>query len=311
MGENPRSTLVRKMVEEGTSDDDIRATLAVFDKSRALPTKPVSAEDFIQPSGVSKALQTAKDVGVGVLKGAGRTVSNLGEMAGNAGMIPGVRPSALQPEMRNPAFTKAEAATTATNTPQMVGKGIEAVGELALPVLKGAKMIPSTTRAGATFQKVMGAAGSTPIDTNGPGQVGLRIMQLAERGGTMPRMVRQFVQRVTDPSKPPLEFKEARDFYSNISRLSADEYQRLTPVIQREIGKLKGALHTSLQQAADSAGSGPDYASAMREYAQAAKLGSYKDALLKAMTKGAIPVAGAAGTGYWLGSKLRGLVSGE
>lgn len=279
--------------------------------SSALPTKPVSAEDFTPPSTGARVLQTGKDVGIGALKGLGSTVAGIGEMAGNAGMLPGVRPNAFGPdEMRNPAFTKAEDATTASNTAQRVGKVGEQVAEMALPLMAGAKAVPSTARAGRVFQDVMSVAKNVPLNVEVPGQAALRIQQLAERGGTMPRMARQFVQRVTDPDKAPLAYEEGRDFYSNISRLSGDEYNRLTGPIKREVGNLREALNTSLQDAAGTVGKGEQYGNAMSEYAKAAKLNAAKDALLKALTKGALPAAGAAGTGYYLGSKIRGLVGG-
>lgn len=167
--------------------------------------------------------------------------------------------------------------------------------------------IPNAARAAGKFQQVMSAAKNAAVDVNAPGDAALRIQQLAERGGTMPRMVRQFIGRITDPSQGDLLYPEARDFASNISRLSADEYNRLTPVIQREVGNLKTALNGAIGQAADSVGQGDAYRSAMQEYASAAKLSSYKDALLQAFKQGALPTAGAAGAGYWLGSKLRGL----
>lgn len=153
----------------------------------------------------------------------------------------------------------------------------------------------------------MAAAKNVPVDVAAPGDAALRIQQLAERGGTMPRMVRQFIQRTTDPTQAPMNYGEGRDFYSNISRLSADEYNRLTPVIQREVGNLRVALNGALQSAADTVGQGENYAKGMSEYASAAKLNSFKDALVEALKKGAIPVASGAGAGYYLGSKLRGL----
>ena len=85
----------------------------------------------------------------------------------------------------------------------------------------------------------------------------------------------------------------------------------MTPVIQREMGNLRSALNTAVGEAADTVGMKAPYESAMKEYASAAKLKSYKDALLAALAKGALPAAGVVGAGYWLGSKARGLLSGE
>ena len=70
----------------------------------------------------------------------------------------------------------------------------------------------------------------------------------------MPQAVRQFLARVTDPDQGQLTFGEARDFASNISRLSANETQRLTPVIAREVANMRVALNQSLAQTAGQAG---------------------------------------------------------
>jgi hypothetical protein len=279
--------------------------------SAALPSKPASAEDFTEPTTLQRGVRIAKDLGIGAAKGLGSTVTGLSEMAVNAGAVPGVTPAAFNSAMRHPVFQRAEDATTASNTTQRVGKVAEQVGEAVLPMAAGANAVPRMARAGRTFQSVMGAAKDVPLNVEAPGQVALRIQELAERGGTMPRMVRQFVQRVTDPAKAPLAYGEGRDFASNISRLSADEYNRLTPVIQREVGSLRTALNGSLHEAAGSVGKGTEYANAMKEYSQAAKLNTFRDALLDALKKGAVPAGSAAGAGYYLGGKLRGLLGGE
>ena len=302
-----RETLVRKMIDEGTSDEDIRATLKVFDGRTALPTRPVSAEDFTTPP----AHATATDVGIGALKGLGSTVAGLGELAVNAGLIPGVTPSAFNPAMRHPVFRRADEATTPTTTAQHAGKLGEQIAEVAVPVGLAANAIPRAGRAATKFQQVMSAAKDVPVNATVPGEAALRIAQLGERGGTTPRAVTQFLRRVTDPAKAPMVYGEARDFASNISRLSADEFKRLTPVIQREMGTLRTSLNTAVGDAADQVGMKAPYESAMKEYASAAKLKSYRDVLMDALKRGALPAAGVAGAGYWLGSKARGLFGGE
>ncbi len=267
-------------------------------------------------------MDTAKDVGIGFAKGAGSTVAGLGEMAANAGMLPGVQPSAFNQAMRPPAFTKAEEATTAQNTPQMVGKGLETVAELALPAGAGARAavdaIPSAARAGQRFQSVMGAAKAIPIDVEAPGQIGLRIMDVAERGGgALPQPVRQFVNWATNPSKEPMTYEIARDFASGISRLSANEMGRLSPAVAREVAGLRVALNRSVADAAAKVGKGQEYAKAMTEYAKSKRLQNAiedvltgaKSALPKAIGGGAAG-AGAAG-GWWLTKHITSLLGGE
>jgi hypothetical protein len=232
-----RLDFARKLLADDPNLDDatLEAALKVYD----------SRQQAQQPAAPARTWgDTARDVAVGFGKGAASTVAGLGEMAANAGMLPGVRPSLMNESMRNPAFTRAEEATTATNTPQMVGKGLETVAELAFParagVRAGMEAIPSAARAGRNFQSTMAAARTVPVNVEAPGQIGLRIMDVAERGGgTLPQPVRQFVNWATNPGKEPMTYEIARDFASGISRLSANEMGRLSPAVAREVAGLR------------------------------------------------------------------------
>ena len=77
---------------------------------------------------------TATDLGIGVLKGAGQTATNLGELVHQ---IPGVTPAvdALygQPGLSHRAFAAAHQDLAPTSTAQTVGKMGEQVGELIVP----------------------------------------------------------------------------------------------------------------------------------------------------------------------------------
>ncbi len=182
----------------------------------------------------------------------------------------------------------------------------------ALPmVAKGAMgAIPSKARAAGNFQQVMGAAKNVPIDISEPGNAALRIVQLGERGGTAPRAVTQFVRRVTDPAKPTMTYEEARDFASNISRLSADEYNRLPPAMQREMIQLRVALNGSVAKAASAAGKGAEYAAAMKEYAQAARLAQLGDNIWSGVKRSAPYLTAAGATSYGI-HKLSDLMGGK
>lgn len=283
----------------------------VLARSAMGPRKPAATEDFMDPPTTSTAREVAKGVG----KGLASTVAGLGEMAATSGLIPGLSAQAdpFNPVLRHPVFTRMEEATTAENTPQMVGKGLETVAELALPTGAAANAVPRAARAAGKFQDVMSAAKNIAVNPEVPGQVGLRIMQLAERGGTMPRPVSQFVQWVTNPDKAPMTYEVARDFASNISRLSANEMQRLTPVMAREVAELRVALNKAVGEAAAKAGKGKEYAQAMKEYGQAMKLRGMIDKVGEG-AKRSIPYAGAAGLGAagatWLTKGIMDLMGG-
>lgn len=163
--------------------------------------------------------------------------------------------------------------------------------------------LPNFARAGENFNQVMTAARQEPIDISGPGRVALRIQDLADRGAPMPQVVRKFLVRVTNPEKPDLTYEEARDFYSNISRLSANETQRLTPVVAAQVGKLRVALDLALEDTAARVGQAPAYRSAMTEYARAAKLRTAAEKTGDVMMKKVLP-SGVAGAAAYKGYQL-------
>lgn len=192
-----------------------------------------------------------------------------------------------------------------------IGTYLPEAAALAAPVgsavKAGVEAIPTTAKAGAKFQEVMGAAKNVPLDVKDVGDAALRIQQLADRGGSMPMAVRKILNRMTDPGKGPLVYEEARDFASNISRLSANEFGRLTPAVAREVANLRVALNEANAQAAKIAGKGAEYKAAMREYAKAMRLKDAIDTAVKGAKK-AVPVATAAGVGYWLTREVKSLL---
>jgi len=141
-----------------------------------------------------------------------------------------------------------------------------------------AEAIPSTERAGAALQEIKGAAGDVPIDMTKPGNTALELYTQSQRGATLPKVVRDFVQRATKPDSEPITYAEAKDFQSNVSRLSANEKMNLNPNTQRLLGQLNADLKDSLQSAADTAGKGQKFAQAMKEYHDAMSIQGFSDA---------------------------------
>lgn len=265
-------------------------------------------------------LNTLLDVAKGFGKGAAHTALDLGDLAGKLpvdlfdptkGNLRGAIDKLYgQPGLSEAAFSDARQRSAYTNNAQRAGGAAETVAEMALPIGEAAKAVPTVGKAGAKFQSVMSAAKNVPIDVNAPGKVALRISELAERGGSMPKAARDFLKRVTDPKKGDMTYQEARDFASNISRISADEFNRLTPVIKREMGELRVALNESVAKAAEKAGKGAEYKSAMREYAQAMKIRDVINSAVEGVKKAA-PYATVGGASAYLASKLGHLWASE
>lgn len=185
----------------------------------------------------------------------------------------------------------------------------------ALPLIgkQAAAQIPSKVSAGAKFQEVMGAAKDSTVDVSAPGNVALRIADLAQHGGGTnwgPAPVRQFIQYVTDPKRPPMTYEVARDFASNISKLSVDEMKRMSPAVRREVHNLRVTLNHAVEQAAEAAGKGDTYRSAMKEFASRSRLDDTIEDVWTG-TKRALPWATVTGAAAYAGNKLADLLRGD
>jgi hypothetical protein len=149
----------------------------------------------------------------------------------------------------------------------MGGPAAETGAEAA--VTAGGKLFGSAEHAGQLFDTVRAAAKDKPIELTDEVYDALKnIKQLADAGakGT-PRVASKLANRLNNVDEE-LYWDEARRFYSNISRLSANEYASMAPQMQRAVGQLGRALGGVLNDTAASVGKGEEYAQAMREYAR-------------------------------------------
>lgn len=301
------------------SDAQISAALKAIpavNKAQA----PPAAQTWSDQLGLNEPTESAAK---GFLRGSGAAVvdftqgaaSELSKMMGEKIDAENAAANVFGPstisERRLPDALKIEAPDTAAGTVGTYAPVVAGMVAPAGPVVKGGQAavnaFPKLSRATEKFENVMGAARNVPVDISAPGNVALRIQQLADRGGSMPMAVRKFLVRVTDPEKGALNYEEARDFASNISRLSADEFKRLTPVIAREVSEMRVALNKAVGDAAQKAGKRDEYESAMREYARAMRVRSVINAAVEGAKKTA-PYATAAGAGYWLTKKMASLI---
>lgn len=124
--------------------------------------------------------------------------------------------------------------------------------------------------AASLFDAVRVAAQDEPIQVGDDVYNALdNIKQLSETGarGT-PRAATKLANRLNNVDEE-FGWDEARKFYSNISRLSANEYNAMSPQMQRAVGQLGHALGSTLESTADAVGAGDQYRQAMSEYAKA------------------------------------------
>jgi predicted enzyme related to lactoylglutathione lyase len=199
------------------------------------------------------------------------------------------------------------AAQTAQIPALMVtGPGTEAGAEVASA--GASKIFGSVDRAGKLFNEVKAAAPGAVDITDAMSQAATRTQELANTGAKgMPRVISKFVARVTDPEKAPIAWDEARDFYSNVSRLSANEYQSMNPQMAAAVGKFAGAFNDALQATAEGAGKGEQYAQAMDLY-RTAKSWQRIGSDVWQGAKRALPFAGGSAVGYQAAKRLSDLL---
>ena len=200
----------------------------------------------------------------------------------------------------------------------VAGMKDEAKGALEAATIPGMVMgpeavnlAPSAERASAIFDAVKAEAGNMPVNLKRAGDELLRMKELDLAGGKMPKAVTRLLERYTAPVKTgvkgvkeparPLTYSEARDFYQNITQLSADEGQALKPVVRRQMAKVARALKDDIGDAAREAGQAAQYYQAMGEYAKAKQLAG----VVKTIAKTAIG-ASVLGEGWNLYQKVLG-----
>lgn len=150
----------------------------------------------------------------------------------------------------------------------------------------GAGLVPSAARAGKKLEEVMEVARNVPIKPGVPVAEALRGKEIASRGANLPKILRDFVRRTSDPEAPPITYEEARDFYTN-ARMSMTEYLQNKPNMWRQVTIFKNALGNAVADAAHEAGKGSEYLSGMAEYRKAKRL----QELIQAAAKIGIPLA--------------------
>lgn len=129
----------------------------------------------------------------------------------------------------------------------------------------GGKVFGNAEKAGQLFNEVAAAAKDQPIQLTDEVYNALKnIKDLADTGarGT-PKVASRLANRLNNVDEE-LYWEEARRFYSNISKLSANEYQNMSPQMQSAVGQLGRALGGVLRDTAATAGKGDEYAEAMQ-----------------------------------------------
>jgi len=256
---------------------------------------------FGQPTDIEKEKQFAQPQNIG------EKIGKYGEQAGEYLLPGGAEEKAASSLVK--AFPQAgkAAAPLARIATKSLGSGVVGAGQgtgfgtgAAIGAVGGAlpevtALVPTKAKAGKVFQSVMEDAKDQPISLTNSMPYLQRVQELGERGATQPRVTQQLFSRAGQEN--PILYPEARDFASNLSRMSAADRMAINPTMAREVGNASKAFNQDVGAAASAVGRGEDYSRAMRDYARAAALREGTIKAAKAAAKYGLPAAGA---GYGL-----------
>lgn len=159
-------------------------------------------------------------------------------------------------------------AAQALTIPSAFMGGPAAEGGAAAAEAGASKIFGNVEKAGKLFDEVAAAAKSKQVPVSDEmSQAASRIMELSERGAKgMPRVITKFVSRFTDPEKAAVAWDEARDFMSNVGRLSKNEYQNMNDQMAAAVSRFAAAFNDTLEGVAQSVGKGDQYIQAKQLY---------------------------------------------
>lgn len=153
----------------------------------------------------------------------------------------------------------------------------------------GIESVPSRKYAGQIFNSLNEDLAAHPVPLSETLKPLQRATEIGARGSTMPKAVGDLLTRSQSPIE--MTFPEARDYQGALSDLSMSDKLAMNGRMRGGVAQLGKGFYSDIKSAADSAGRGEDYETAMKEFRQASQL---KD-LLKNAGKIGIGVAGVGG----------------
>lgn len=148
-------------------------------------------------------------------------------------------------------------------------------GEAAAPFLKW--LTSSKTLGAKLLQSASTKAGNAPVQISPQTDAIVEeIVQQGKLGGTIPKVITDFLDRMGPSTRLPAEappnpltYNEARILQSNASTMSAQEAMALKGRLKYLIPQFAKSLSGDVQTAADQAGIGMEHGLGMKEYAAA------------------------------------------
>lgn len=216
--------------------------------------------------------------------------SNVEDMTLGRGVFQDVKQNGLQsiPHIAG----QAAGALIGSKLPEMGAGAVEGASGLS-------DLIPSKARAGKAFEELNQKLANQPVNLNETLKPLQRATEIGARGGTLPKSISDLLTR--SQAIEPMTFPEARDYQGSLSDLSSSDKMALSGRMSGGLKQINKGLFTDIQNAANTAGLGEDYANAMKQYRQAAQLRNAGRVAGKVAGGAALGAAGLSGAGKILG----------
>lgn len=234
---------------------------------------PVSVTMDTRPKGLQSVASTgpsAGAMGMSLASGLPQNPTSAGEVLKILGKSSAGTAAMMAPVFTGGASIPVQAAVNAASggvqSAMMGGDTKEIATSAGLGGLLGigSGMIPRAAPAIATLKKLAGIAPDSSVPLRNSIDPLVDILKEAASGGQKPKVVTDLLKRVNQGG--PLTYEEARRFYSNTSRISADEAGRLTDNMRRLLGDLRAAMHQDISANRAAYGVGNEYSQAVNQY---------------------------------------------
>lgn len=193
------------------------------------------------------------------------------------------------------AWDTAKGIAHMTEIPSMVAGGA-AAQEAPAVIANVIEKLPTAARGAKRLNDAMEVAGDLPVDLARTSEHLMRASDLADAGASLPGPIKKLLKAFNRGDE--IDYATARDFYSNLSHLSAKDNMALTPSMRRQVALIVNAMKDDIGATAAQVDKAAQYYAGMKDYARAMKAARIKDAIVGALKSKVVKTAVGAGAGY-------------
>lgn len=193
------------------------------------------------------------------------------------------------------AWDTAKGVAHMAEIPSMITGGA-AAEEAPAAVGRVLEKLPTAARGAKRLNDVMEVAGELPVNLARTSEHLMRASDMADTGATLPGPIKKLLKAFNKGQE--IDYATARDFYSNLSHLSAKDNMALTPSMRRQLALIVKAMKDDIGDTAAQVDKASQYYAGMKDYARAMKAARIGSAIKRGLTSKALKYAVGAGAGY-------------